>query len=301
MSNPKIRLVPNKDIDRTKWDRCNQLSANSSVYVNCWFLDIVCPDWNGLIWGDYEYIMPLPFRRKFGISYLAQPIYAQQFGIFPEPEDTILTEMLEWVTNHFKYIRLSLNPMNRNHHSGFIIEERNNYFLSLNLSYPDIAENYHPKTRRNIRIAKRSVFILKTISPAEFLHLKHRFPGVENDEHQNTIGKIITTALWLQKGMIYGAYSPENELCGAAFFLFDSKRVYYLNSVSSDTGKELRAMYAIVDQFIQDYSGKNLILDFEGSQNPGIAHFYQRFGTEYEIYQHVYRNTLPWPLRILKK
>jgi len=301
MSNPKIRLVPNKDIDRAKWDRCNQLSGNTSVYINCWFLDIVCPGWKALVWDDYEYIMPLPFRRKFGISYLAQPIYAQQFGIFPEPDHTILTEMLEWVSSHFKYIRLSLNPMNRSNHLDFISEDRNNYFLSLNLQYPEIAENYHPKTRRNIRIAKRSVSILKAISPTEFLHLKHRFPGVENDEHQKTIGKIITTAIGLQKGTIYGAYSQENELCGAAFFLFDSKRVYYLNSVSSDIGKELRAMYSIVDQFIQDYSGKNLILDFEGSQNPGIAHFYQRFGTECEIYQHVYRNTLPWPLHILKK
>ena len=301
MSNPKIRLVPNEDIDRAKWDRCNQLSANSSVYINSWFLDIVCPTWKGLIWGDYEYIMPLPFHRKFGISYLAQPIYAQQFGIFPENDDTILTEMLEWISSHFKYIRLSLNPLNATNHLYFLSEERNNYYLSLNRPYTDIASGYHPKTRRNIRIGKRSVFILKTISPAEFLNLKQQFPGVENDEHQKTIGKIITTALWLQKGMIYGAYSAENELCGAAFFLFDSKRVYYLNSVSSNTGKELRAMYAIVDQFIQDYSGKNIILDFEGSQNPGIAHFYQRFGTSCEIYQHVYRNTLPWPLRILKK
>lgn len=302
MSNPKIRLVSNKDIDRAKWDRCNQFSGNTSVYVNCWFLDIVCPSWKGLIWGDYEYIMPLPFRRKFGISFLAQPIYAQQFGIFPEPEDTILTEILEWVTNRFKYIRLSLNPSNSSNLTDLLYEARKNYTLSLNLSHQEITDRFAQNTRRNIRKAKQAVSVRKEIGVTQYINLKSSFPGVEdNPQFQKILSQIITTAILLQKGKIYGAYSSENELCGAAFFLFDSKRIYYLNAVSSDTGKELSAMYAIVDQFILDHTGQNLILDFEGSQNPGIARFYEGFGAECEIYQHIYRNTLPWPLRILKK
>ena len=302
MSNPEIKFVANKDIDRAKWDQCIHSSGNSSVYVNCWFLDIVCPTWKGLIWGDYEYIMPLPFRRKFGISYIAQPIYAQQFGIFPEPEDKILTEMLNWVSSHFKYIRLSLNPINITNRLGFLNEIRKNYILSLNLQYPEIKARYPQNTRRNIRKAKQVVFMLKEIGIAEYIRLKSSFPGVEDDPRlQKTISQIITTAMRLRKGKIYGAYSLENEFCAAAFFLFDSKRVYYLNAVSSDTGKELSAMYAIVDQFIQDHAGQDLILDFEGSQNPGIARFYEGFGAECEIYQHIYRNTLPWALRILKK
>lgn len=302
MSNLEIKFVDNKDIDREKWDQCIRSSDNSSVYVNCWFLDIVCPTWKGLIWGDYEYIMPLPFRRKFGIFYLAQPIYAQQFGIFPEPEDIILTEMLDWILSHFKYIRLSLNPLNISNPLDFLNEVRKNYILPLKSQYVEIIARYPQNTRRNIRKAKQVVFMLKEIGMAEYIKLKSSFPGVEdNPQFQKTISQIITTAMWLQKGKIYGAYSLENELCAAAFFLFDSKRVYYLNAVSSDTGKELSAMFAIVDQFIQDHAGQNLILDFEGSQNPGIARFYEGFGAVCEIYQHVYRNTLPWPLHILKK
>jgi hypothetical protein len=302
MSNPEIKFVPNKDIDRAKWDQCIQLSGNSSVYARCWFLDIVCPTWEGLVWGDYKYIMPLPIRRKFGISFLAQPIYAQQFGIFPEPEDTILTEMLEWISSHFKYIRLSLNPSNISNPPSFLYKVRKNYILSLNLPYHEITERFSQNTRRNIRKARPEGFLLKEIGVAEYINLKSNAPGVEgNPQFQKTLGQIITTAMSLLKGKIYGAYSSENVLCAAAFFLFDSKRIYYLNAVSSVTGKELSAMYAIVDQFIQDHTEQDLILDFEGSQNPGIARFYEGFGSECEIYQHIYRNTLPWPLRILKK
>jgi lipid II:glycine glycyltransferase (peptidoglycan interpeptide bridge formation enzyme) len=302
MSKPIIRWIANKDIDRTKWDRCNRLSGNSSVYINCWFLDIVCPSWTALVWGDYEYIMPLPFRQRFGIPYLAQPIYAQQFGIFPEPEGAILAEMLEWVASRFKYIRLSLNPSNSSNRPDFLYEARKNYTLSLNLSHQEITERFAQNTRRNIRKAKQAVVVRNKIGATEYINLKSSFPGVEdNPEVQKTLSQIIATAILLQKGTVYGAYSSGNDLCAAAFFLFDSKRVYYLNAVSSGTGKELSAMYAIVDQFIQDHAGQNLILDFEGSQNPGIARFYEGFGAGCEIYQHIYRNILPWPLRILKK
>jgi hypothetical protein len=302
MSNPEISLLKNTDLDREKWDQCIQSSGNSNVYARCWFLDIVCPEWKGLIWGDYKYVMPLPFNQKFGISYLSQPVYAQQFGIFPKPENAIQDTMLHWITDHYKYIRLSLNAANHSDHSGFLTEERKNFTLSLNVRYPEIAAQYPQNTRRNIRKAKQAVFLLKEIGADEYLSLKRSFPGVEvNQKFQDTLNQIITTAMWLRKGVIYGAYSSENELCAAAFFLFDSNRVYYLNAVSSDTGKEKSAMYAIVDQFIQDYAEQKIILDFEGSLNPGIARFYEGFGAECEIYQHIYRNTLPWPLRILKK
>jgi hypothetical protein len=302
MSNPEIRFLNNSDIDRDRWDQCILSSTHSSVYSSCWFLDLVCPGWKGLICGDYEYIMPLPFHQKFGISYLSQPVYAQQFGIFPEPGQEILSEMLNWVIGHFKYIRLSLIPLNIPSKLGFTSEARKNFVLSLNFPYHEIATLYPQNTRRNIRKAKQSVFILKTIGSEEYLNLKRSFPGVEDDPRfQKTIAQIITKALKHQKGIIYGAYSSENKLCAAAFFLFDSKRVYYLNAVSSETGKALSAMYAIVDQFIQDHSEQNLLLDFEGSLHPGIARFYEGFGSECELYQHIYRNTLPWPLRIIKK
>lgn len=302
MINPEIRLIKNKDIDYRKWDQCIKSSVNSRVYAYSWYLDVVCPDWHGLIWGDYEYILPLPIYKKYGILYLSQPVYAQQFGIFPIPIDDVLTVMLDFLIKQFDYIRLSLNSLNSTDHVGFIIDVRKNYILSLNATYKQIAEKYHQNTKRNIRKSKELVFIIKSIAVADYMNLKRAFPGVEDDKaFLKSINIIISASLRRQQGIIYSAYSSENELCAAAFFLFNSKRVIYLNAVSSNIGKKLCAGYAIVDQFIQDYAGKNLLLDFEGSQNPGIARFYEGFGSECEYYQHLYRNTLLWPLRIFKK
>ena len=302
MSNPDIRFVKNKDIDYQRWDQCIQDSDNSRVYAYGWYLNIVCPDWAGLIWGDYEYVMPLPFHKKFGISYLSQPVYAQQLGIFPVPTVNVLKVMLDFLVTRFDYIRLSLNSMNITDHTGFSVEERRNYTLPLNVPYETITGKYNKNTKRNIRKFKPSISIIKTLVVADYMNLKRNFPGVEDDkEFQKSINIIISTSLRRKQGIIYSAYSSENELCAAAYFLFDSKRVSYLNAVSSNIGKEFCAGHVIVDQFIQDNAQKNILFDFEGSQNLGVARFYEGFGAECEHYQHIYRNTLIWPLRILKK
>jgi hypothetical protein len=43
-----------------------------------------------------------------------------------------------------------------------------------------------------------------------------------------------------------------------------------------------------------------MILDFEGSDHPGIAHFYANFGGIDQPYFFYRRNRLPWPIRWLK-
>ena len=59
-------------------------------------------------------------------------------------------------------------------------------------------------------------------------------------------------------------------------------------------------MHKIVDTFIMENSGKDNILDFEGSMIPGIARFYESFGSEKKIYKRVRKNRLPKIIRWLK-
>ena len=57
---------------------------------------------------------------------------------------------------------------------------------------------------------------------------------------------------------------------------------------------------ASADSFIKDYGGKNLILDFEGSDAEPIAGFYKKFGAVLEPYTTLYVNKLPQPFKLLK-
>jgi hypothetical protein len=56
------------------------------------------------------------------------------------------------------------------------------------------------------------------------------------------------------------------------------------------------------DHVIRRFAASNLTMDFEGSDNPAFARFYEQFGANcVEYYPAVYRNKLPWPFRLFKK
>ena len=66
-------------------------------------------------------------------------------------------------------------------------------------------------------------------------------------------------------------------------------------------GKVIGASHALIDAFIKDHAGQDLILDFEGSDIPNLAFFYNGFGATEEIYPALKINKLPWYVRWLKK
>lgn len=304
MSNPEIIFVKNKDIDYQKWDQCIESSVNARVYACSWYLDIVCPDWAGLIKGDYEYVMPLVVNRKFGIAFLLQPIFAQQHGIFPEAGPAIQNVFLNTIRDQYRYVTINLNSSHSEPFpESFIVQPRQNFILKLSPSYDDLIKNYSKHTRRQIRKADdNKVFIIKGIQVNEYLNLKNSVSKKRiSQQSMQTLKSLIEYGHSHGNGMIYAAYNQDNTLCAAAFFLFAGQRVIYLNAVSTEEGKNTSAMHKIVDQFIQDHSGSSLTLDFEGSSIPGIARFYAGFGAEPEQYYCLKMNRLPIPFRWYKK
>lgn len=70
------------EIDRKKWDACIRQSLNGLIYAETVYLDHMAVNWDGLVLGDYEAVMPLTWKKKWGIKYLYQPAFFQQGGIF---------------------------------------------------------------------------------------------------------------------------------------------------------------------------------------------------------------------------
>ena len=62
-----------------------------------------------------------------------------------------------------------------------------------------------------------------------------------------------------------------------------------------------KAMFFLFDRLIKENAGKDLILDFAGSNDPGLANFYSGFASANEQYPKLKYNRLPWPLNIIKK
>lgn len=302
MNNSKIKYLQHSEIDTEKWDRCIDQAPNGRVYATSWYLDVMNPKWAGFVYGDYEYVMPLSVNSKFGITYVYQPVYAQQFGIFPSPTDNLLRDFFSSLIAKFRYVHYSFNSENHFSEAHKQLKDRVNQILPLSQSYDQISKNYSAHTQRNLKKVSSKLLVVDYLQAKDYLQLKSEFPGVEGRKDYLDLLRIIgQQSLLNQHGKIIGTYSEKNELCAAVLFLFDKKRIVYLNAVSSPEGKESRAMYAIVDHVIRQFSGTDKILDFDGSSIPGVARFYEGFGATKEIFKHMEMNNLPWPINIIKK
>ena len=306
MNNSKhISYIKHQDIDDDKWCRCIENAGNSRIYANNWHLDRTAVVWDALIFGDYEFVMPLPIRSKFGITYIYQPLFSQQLGIFPEPTKEIAGLFYNALITKYKYCDIHINSQNPAllSNSAMSFVPRVNQLLDLQYNYKSLAKSYSTNTKRNIaKSAGNNFQFITGIQIDEYIefrlqNLPEKFPKKEINKLKSTI----SYGQYKGIGEIYGVYSSENELCAAVYFCKWKNRVIYLNAVTNKTGKDLGAMYFLVDSFLKENAERDLILDFEGSMVPGVARFYSGFGAVTETYHQLKFNRLPFPLRWLKR
>jgi hypothetical protein len=89
-------------------------------------------------------------------------------------------------------------------------------------------------------------------------------------------------------------------LLNSSIFFRDESRIYNIMSVSLSAGREKRAHFFLLDQLIMEFATKDIWLDMEGSEVPGIAEFYRKFGTINQPYPFLKYNHLPFLIRFLK-
>lgn len=308
MSNPEIRFVAHSEIDKRKWDSCIEQSPYGVAYAYSWYLDQICTHWDALVAGDYLFVMPLVNKRKFGISYIYQPFFTQQLGVFSPQSinETIVEHFVNAIPERFRLADLNLNLGNRVKNLQFHTWENTTYHLSLNSGFQEIQLAYNTNTKRNIQKAiQNKITVLHSEDADRFIaftqtNLASKAPEVKQS-HYTAFGEIIRYALARRLGEIYVATNERGAWLSAVFFLRSNRKCIYLAASSTQEGFERSAMFLLIDRFIQENAGNNLTLDFEGSNIQGVARFYAGFGASPQNYLSVHINRLPRIIRLLKK
>jgi hypothetical protein len=84
-------------------------------------------------------------------------------------------------------------------------------------------------------------------------------------------------------------------------FLKDDKRIYLIANAVSAEGRKNKANHVLLDAVIRENAESGLLLDFEGSDIPGVKEFYYAFAAIPQPYYYWHFNRLPWPLRLWKR
>jgi hypothetical protein len=303
-SAPSIRYLRRREIDTAQWDACIENARNSLIYGRSFYLDaMAAAQWDALVLGDYLAVMPLPWRSKAGIRYLYQPSFTQQTGIFSaEPVPPALIDaFLEKIRRHFRFAEIFLNYGNP--HPG--LHEHANFILPLDASYDQLAANYKQDLTRNLKHTERlPLNYIKAPDLAIALEnyritYGDRTPHVRQQDYLNFAGVCFH---WQQKGqlVIRGVIGDKQQWLATAILLQNKRRLTLLQSTTLPAGRPLHANHYLIDQLIREWASTGIVLDFEGSDIPGIAHFYKNFGSFDQPYYFYRHNGLPWPLNRFK-
>jgi hypothetical protein len=300
-----IVYFKNNEIDRDQWDSCIRASRRFKPYALSWYLDIMAPGWEALVDDDYDAVFPIPSFRRFGINYIATPIFLQQLGVYsPDtPENRMIHEFIDYMPEFYKLIDLNISQ--KINYQGYRVTEKVNLELDLRSSYNILRNNYSSDCRRNIKIAsKRKIEISSAITPDELICLfrQNRGKYLKNikDRDYLRLKNLMYYCTQNKKGRILGVKSSRKGLLFGVFMVEALGNITLLFTAGTSESRDSRIGYFIVDEIIKEFSGTKMKLDFAGSSIPVIASFIESFGCSNVPYYRIYRNRLPWPVCLLK-
>ncbi len=294
-----IQYLRHTEIDKPRWDECISNAVNGRVYGYSWYLDVVCPGWEALVEEGYASVFPLTHNRKWGISYLYQPYFTQQLGLFSKSREGTedAERFLAAIPQAFRFADIQLNSMNNKQLEGFGVTQRVNHELNIELDYAGISGRYAQNTKRNIRkAAEMNLSVNREIATEALVGLFRENFGKKEGKlmpvHYGIISNLINYCVEHQLGYISGVSDNKGALCTSAFFLFDKGHVYFLFAASARQARENGAMFRLIDHFLAENAGKYAILDFEGGNDPNLGRFYKGFGAEEVTYPAIRINRL---------
>lgn len=285
-----IKFLKNSEINKEKWNLAIDNSAQPVFYARAQILDIMCPKWAALVLGDYEAVMPLPVKYKFGIlPYIYTPNFIQRLGIFA-PQDTpiILEDFLSAIPFYFLRIELRIqNLYTPNEQTQLRIKERTSFIIGLDKPIYEIENAFNADAKKNLRKLKSlPIYSVENYPIEEIVEMyvqeygtlngikKHEYKNFKNAlEWLNHIGKVWTVALF-----------QNSTLLGAGAFVVDYDTVHYVLGAPTKEGKKIGSTHKLIHVALEKFSLSHKIFDFEGSDIKPVAFFYKKFGSQSSKY-----------------
>ena len=301
-----INIIPSHKIDVIKWDACVVENNEGLIYSQYDYLNTLCSNWSAIVIGNYQAIMPLPWRKKFGITYFYAPAFIQQLGLIGNINGLTSKEIFKSIRSIANFGDLLFNYKNELIISTHNYLKKNNYTIQLLQGYQSIASKYSKDLLQNLQKAEKINYnylhetnISNAIELFE-LYYGNRFKHIKASDFKN----IETLCLKYQEQQQCIIRTIKDNLTqqtlATALLLKDNKRLYLLMNTTLNDGRKLSANHLLIDRILHEFGGQNFLFDFEGSNLDGVKTFYENYHPENQPYFH-YPNGLLTRLKHLIK
>lgn len=286
MITPKVRILKRNLIDDNKWNLSISQAANSLPYAYTWYLDALCSRWVGLIVGDYEFIMPLPIGRKWGMLYVYQPMFCQQLGVFYKwRSEPVIRLMVTTALSKFVFVNLNLNSDNNLKEPVTGATQKKNLVLALTGKHSAIQKRYSENTLRNIKKGLKAGLIFEESNKRDFdafadLYIRDtvRKDSTFRPRHLKALKQLVQQFIIHDCGRLFVAKTSEGTICAGVIVVESGNRIIHLIPSADDYARRNGGMHYVIDAVLAHYADSGKVYDFEGSSVESIARFYEGFG-----------------------
>lgn len=284
-----LRFVERRDIDTKKWDETVQNSEYASICALSWYLDLACV-WKGLVFGDYEFILPISKGKKYLLKYAFMPFNVQSFCIYgrEKANNELLKGFFKILKNEFFKVDYSVARELDFKIDGYKVEKRKSQILRLNKSYDDIYSSFSNSHKRNIKKAEKLELVFEKSKLNQNIEkLISTFYVGRNLKMKNYLTQYFSILIELEKRElvdVFCVFDSQKEIQNVSIFRKLAKNRYSLNSINSENGAENGAMFFGLNEFIKQNANSDMIIDFEGSNIESIRRRNIGFGGEDVFY-----------------
>ena len=300
-----IKYIHREHLDEDKYNDCVENSLQSNSYAFSWYLDIVCDNWDVLVLDDYEAVMPIPWRKKYGIKYVYPPFWVLQLGVYSN-EAIDENKFLKHLFSIFKFVELRMNTHNNFELYPEFLQLKQCQKLVLNSTYSSILSKYRKDRKKDLQKAVTADLIEKwNDHPSNLIQLfknniGKRTPSIKENDYQN-LEKLIAICIQKKVGEILAVYNKKNKLVASVFLLKHKNSITKLISSTSLKDRKNGANTFLIDRVIFKYHKDFSVFNFGGSSIKSVASFSKSFGAETEKYHQLKMNKLPKVLQLFKK
>lgn len=315
-----IQYLKHHNIDRRQWDALVTASRQRQVYALSWYLDVVAPEWEAVVEldtaGAYTAVMPVPWRSKFGIRYIQQPLFCQQLGIYslsgPVADATYIAFVQE-LRERFRYVS-GYNFNTENQLPAGLppevqVHQTQTLYLPLNKPYEQLEQAYTRDRKVNLKRAQKAGLTVE--ESGDIAPIIRFFRG---ETAGNIYGGVAEEAYMqlrqlhqvLQEKrvakLLYTTDSTGRQNSGCLFVTWGGHIVYIFNAAPQH-GRKQNGRTLMIDYMIREYAGQEMVFDFEspGEQESDILHFYKSFGPEARPIPVLRYNQLPKGVKLVRE
>ena len=291
-------IIPNSALDKQRWDnRVLREKPAGFFFLLSWYLDVIDPNWEGYVIGEYEAIFPIVTKQKMGVNYTVMPFLTRTFnpiGFNSEQEK----ELSSYLAARFSYIQLAGPSLTEP------FEQHNRKYQTLDLTKFELG-NCSENHRRQYKKAKQQGFELNPeVNPERLIKIFREVKGSEFTHLNETAYRVMDRLMEeANKQGCLKQYSliSNGSVIGVAAYLVVADQALYLKGAIKPEAMKIGGMVYLHVEAMMSLKTECKQLDFGGSNAKGLGDFNRKFGARDQEYLLLIKNSLPKPLAWIAK